>query len=238
MAGSDLIAFLVKYVGGEKHCANDIARAFESSKLVIHLADDVNAKDTESTTFKIFLQKEREHQTAVVFSAEEYFSRWCYESKRPPYMIEVFGSDISAALPADTWLFLDPSSPHGMLLPPAFLSKVAAQDFTIGEGAYPIPKSDTGFLFSDFSSSGPGLYNPNGGSDLVVVENKKPAAPPKTPDKNPGKPFMSRSNPTEFFAVPQLAKKEEALRGPRPRSYTSSNLGKIIRPPNSDKDKS
>ena len=60
MSGKDLVAFLVKYVGGEKQCANDIARAFESSKLILHLAEDFNAEDTSKTTFKIFLQQQKE----------------------------------------------------------------------------------------------------------------------------------------------------------------------------------
>jgi hypothetical protein len=159
--------------------------------------------------------------SAYLFSSEGLLRTWCVKMGWPSFSVQLNGGDLSVALPKGCWVEIDPGTPHHVILSPKQLERLG-QPFEQAAAA-----EDSGFTSwvpkeqqLTPKATQPAELFPEGQATNEEAQQTDPSAPPKR------RPF-TRSNPTTVFAAPTLEKKTDLES--RPRTYTSSNLKKVIR---------
>jgi hypothetical protein len=161
--------------------------------------------------------------SAYLFSSEGLLRAWCIKMGWPTFPVQLSGGELPVALPKGCWVEIDPGTPHHVILSPKQLERLAQP---AGQG---VVADDAGF------------------TSWVPREQQAPVADSQQPAEmfpEPGlaeqdaspvdsavaakRRLFSRSNPTTVFAAPTLDKKTDLES--RPRTYTSSNLKKVIKP--------
>lgn len=209
------------------------------------LADDTESplgggdKVGEKVIVRPHLVRRDGYVAACLFSSVEQLTAWCARRGMPARWVGICGIDLAVALPADTWLEIDPDMDRSVTLSPAHLTLLGSA-FSSEVGMtpdVPLPPEDEdefvdGFEMVD-SRATHGVPQYRVSSPQGADEQKPAAGQTCAPEGAPAKRRFNRSNPTTMFEAPKLERKAEVE---RPRTYTSSNLKKVIRPPKSGDD--
>lgn len=204
---------LSQFSKGQVTLQDELCTVLSDSMVFVLLSEPITDSDSgQPTVLKVALRTEDAKQMATLFLNFETGTSWCSRSGIAPNFAEMNGADVCVALPEGTFLRLDPGQPHTAALSPVIVAKTAS----LGYGTV---------------------------SKAKMPEAEPAAAPAvaSTPedfqlaDPVPPKPrYIPRGHPTTFSMSPVMQKKaDEKLNTGRTRTYTSSNLKKIIRPPGS-----
>jgi hypothetical protein len=156
--------------------------------------------------------------SAYLFSSEALLEKWCQQHSIPANPMPINGADLCLILPKNTSIEIDPGTAHWVTLTPAQIELL----------------NDSGTL-SKWNAIGPSgsesAVSAEHPSQQEASEEQAPVAeaPAAGSEEAPAKKkFFARGSPTTLFAAPAIEKKVDL--NSRPRTYTSSNLKKVVRP--------
>jgi hypothetical protein len=160
--------------------------------------------------------------SAYLFSSEGLLRAWCLKMGWPFFSVQLSGGELPLALPKGCWVEIDPGTPHHVILSPKQLERLGQP---LEQG---VVADDAGFISwvpKEQQAPAAATQQP---AELfpepeAVQQPVQPADSSAAPKRRP----FSRSNPTTVFAAPTLDKKTDLES--RPRTYTSSNLKKVIK---------
>jgi hypothetical protein len=191
--------------------------------------NEVSEEASGSVTVRVYIVRRDGYSSACLFSSVEELRGWCARRGLAAHWMSVCGADLAVALPSDTWIEIDPDTTRSVTLSPAHLGLLSAQV---------VPASIPQEVGSDSTSPDDGFEMVDSGPTQVAQPYRVAEGPKVMPSASetqsttggttPPKRRFNRSNPTTLFEAPQLERKAEM---DRPRTYTSSNLKKVIRPP-------
>jgi hypothetical protein len=167
--------------------------------------------------------------SAYLFTSESLLCSWCAKQRWQPACASVSAIDLSLSLPQGVWVEIDPGTPHHVVLSPKQLERLG-QPFDKQAAPVAVDSDFTRWSASevgDTQRQTPAEMFPSEGASVVEALPEQPAAPSEAQPPAKKRAFM-RSNPTTIFTAPTLEKKTDLES--RPRTYTSSNLKKVIRP--------
>ena len=208
---------LVRFSSGEASYADQVCATLADTNVFVLLSEPLpDENSSAATVVKVALKLEGEQPTAYIFLSPESAAQWCVSSSVPPHLAEMNGADVCVALPERTWIRVDAGQSHSSVLSPLLVIKTSS----LGYG----PNASKAEPPSAVMSDAPVLVNQNKDFQVGAPADQKPKAR-----------HIPRGHPTTFVVSPLAGRKlpEAPLNTGRPRTYTSSNLKKIIRPPGS-----
>jgi hypothetical protein len=212
-----LIAELERFKGGTPESEPRVLSLISKSILFLVAEGDVSGSDA-AVTVKVRISTTEGRASAYLFSSEELLKSWCEQRSIPANPMPISGADLCLLLPKDTSIEIDPGTAHWVTLTPDRIELL----------------NDTGAL-SKWKPTGSAGFQ----SSVITQQSAAPEvsggqpAPAEAPQPDPGqepakKKFFARGSPTTLFAAPAIEKKVDL--SSRPRTYTSSNLKKVVRP--------
>lgn len=212
-----LIAELERFKGGIPQSEPRVLSLISKSILFLVAEGDVSG-DEEAVTVKVRIATTEGRASAYLFSSEDLLRNWCAQRSIPANPMPISGADLCLILPKNTSIEIDPGTAHWVTLTPAQIELL----------------HDTGALSKWKPAGGSGFQSTGIAEQAIQAQGsaEQPlAAEPALcdPGQEPGKKkFFARGSPTTLFAAPALDKKVDL--SSRPRTYTSSNLKKVVRP--------
>lgn len=212
-----LVEELERLKAGQPGAESRVLFVLSRSSLFLLAADGVADDGAAQVTVKVRLLDVHGRRTAYLFSSEVALNEWCLKSGFQPNALPIHGGDVEFLLPKETWMVLDPDTAHATLLSPDQLALVN-QDQTATMSVMAGPKADDGFVSvvpkEELRADAPNVYQP------VGLE-------PAIPDGPVKRKFAPKTHPTTLFQAPNVERND--IQKPRERTYTSSNLRKVIR---------
>jgi hypothetical protein len=227
-----LIAGIVRFRSGRPGAELQMLSILSATNLLAVVEEPAATGQGAGAPVSIRLGSVDGRSSAYLFTSETLLSAWCTRQSWRPVFACLSGVELSLSLAEGAWVEIDPGTPHHVVLSPKQLERLA-QPFD--KGAAGSVSDDSGFTRWTDKEQGeskpslPAELFPAERSEAAATESAEVASDPQQPAKK--RPFM-RSNPTTIFAAPTLDKKTDLES--RPRTYTSSNLKKIIRPTKPD----
>lgn len=206
---------LAKFSSGTVQLADQICAALAESSVFVLLSEPLRDDATSgSTVVRVAFRAEGVFQSAYVFLDTEAAISWCELESVTPHLAEMNGADVCVALPRDTVIRLDPGYPHAITLSPQMVVKTSS------------------FGYSTSSKASSQMPNSEPLSSVPVKRGDDGLAAPLA-QLAPLARHIPRGHPTTFVAAPLPSKRpgDGKLNTGRPKTYTSSNLKKIIRNP-------
>lgn len=205
----DLISVMSSFVRGESSKVASISLELANLQLLVHLSEELPADTGVDSKLKLFRRTDVQNATAFAFTSLESLSKWCTQVGRPSFHVSLLGADLAAALPENTWLCIDAAEPHALVFKPEYLARVAENEVVFEETLSP-------------TAPDPKLQQP-----VAKASDEGGDKPKESPVRKP----FARSTPTQFFKREGLSQRPpEPLQPSRQRTFTQSNLKKIIRP--------
>lgn len=227
-----LIAGIVRFRSGRPGAELHMLSILSSTSLFVVVDEQPTTGLSASNSVSIRIGSSEGRSSAYLFTSESLLTSWCAKQGWRASSACISGGDLSLSLPQGAWVEIDPGTPHHVVLSPKQLERLG-QPFD--KGATGTASDDSGFTRwagkdnVEPKPSVPAELFPEGKPEDSPVSDAGGAPEAQQPAKK--RPFM-RSNPTTIFAAPTLEKKTDLES--RPRTYTSSNLKKIIRPTKPD----
>lgn len=232
-----LIAGIVRFRSGRPGAELQMLSILSATNLFAVVEEQAVAGQGQEAPVSIRLGNVDGRSSAYFFTSETLLSAWCARQSWRPAFACLSGGELSLSLPQGAWVEIDPGTPHHVVLSPKQLERLG-QPFE--KGAAGSASDDSGFTRWTDKDQGeqkkqslPAEMFPAETSQATstgsAADEVGDSGGPEQPAKK--RPFM-RSNPTTIFAAPTLDKKTDLES--RPRTYTSSNLKKIIRPTKPD----
>ncbi len=212
-----LIAELERFKGGTPQAEPRVLSLISQSILFLVAEGDVSGDDA-AVTVKVRITTSEGRSSAYLFSSEALLKKWCEERSIPASPMPINGADLCLILPKNTSIEIDPGTAHWVTLAPAQIELL----------------NDTGALskwkLAGDSGSRSAATTDQPGQQEAGGEPAPAAEPPQGDSgQDPVKKrFFARGSPTTLFAAPAIEKKVDL--NSRPRTYTSSNLKKVVRP--------
>lgn len=227
---------LLKYNAGEGGVGADLVRALRQNQLCVYLAEPPTLDGETVTKVRVHIGLEQNKAVAFVFTSLQILEAWCQSRGISVNMAQLFGDDLCANLKDGTGIVVDSGTSSAVRIGAETVTAIRAGE----EVTHPhIVKCgvSTAMITVDpqnESSRQVQQYEPNVPSGVLVPDKEDP----EDLNASKSKAFARRSKPTQFFAVPQGIKARPAptVDSGRQRTYTSSNLKKIVRPPGSGDD--
>jgi hypothetical protein len=212
-----LIAELARLKGGAPQAESRVLSILSHSTLFLVAEGDVSGDET-AVTVKVRIASSQVCSSAYLFSSEELLRKWCEQLSIPAYPMPINGADLSLVLPKGTSIEIDPGTSHWVILTPSQIELL----------------NNPGALSKWSSAPDDGLKTmiPTEQPTQQEAHDSQPpiAEAPNTANseqESVKKKFFARGSPTTLFAAPAIEKKVDL--SSRPRTYTSSNLKKVVR---------
>lgn len=216
MATEGLIAELERFRVGTPQSETRVLSLISQSTLFL-VAEGESANDGSSVTFKVRLGSSDGQSRAYLFSSEQLLKAWCEQRGIPANPIPINGADLSLVLPKGTSIEIDPGSAHWVTLAPQQIELLS------DSGALSKWRAPTDDGFKSMVPAEKVLQQEATAYQPPQVESAE-AAVEEQPVK---KKFFARGSPTTLFAAPAIERKVDITS--RPRTFTSSNLKKVVR---------
>lgn len=216
-----LIAELERFKGGAPQSEPRVLSLISQAILFLVAEGDVSS-DEAAVTVKVRIATTEGRSSAYLFSSEDLLRKWCEQRSIPANPMPINGGDLCLILPKNTSIEIDPDTAHWVTLTPAQIELLSDS----GSLAKWKPTEDFGS-----SSAAPGENSAQreaSGGQLPAVEQQQGDSGQEPVKKK----FFARGSPTTLFAAPNVEKKVDL--NSRPRTYTSSNLKKVVRPTKPD----
>jgi hypothetical protein len=217
MATEALIAELERFRGGSPQSETRVLSLISQSTLYL-VAEGESASEGNSVTFRVRLGSNNGRSCAYLFSSEQLLKAWCEQRTIPAHPIPISGADLSLVLPKGTSIEVDPGSAHWVTLAPQQIELL----------------NDSGALSKWQSSADDGFKSMVPTEEKMHQQEATAYQPPQVessetpPGEQPAKKkFFARGSPTTLFAAPAVERKVDIAT--RPRTFTSSNLKKVVR---------
>lgn len=226
---------LLKYNSGEGGSGADLVRAFRENENYVYLAEAPVFEGDTVTKARVHIGIEQNKAVAFVFTSEQVLQAWCQSRSIEVHFVQVPGDHLCANLKDGTGVVIDSGTSAAIRIGAETVTAIRAGELVTH------PLLIKCGVVTDMIPVDP--HNDN----TRQVQQYQPTAPPgvmvPTPKEgeeggSKSKAFARRAMPTQFFSVPQGSKPRPApaVDSGRPRTYTSSNLKKIVRPPGSGED--
>jgi hypothetical protein len=243
-----LIQELERLRDGQPDAEKRLLFAISRSSLVLLTENDpADDGDDGAVTVRLKVFTLNGQVTAVLFSSQEALEQWCGRYGIPAYALPVHGGDLGFLIPQNTWLQLDPETPHACSLSPDQLNLLTQVPAEVVGMAVPVMAEEepeaadaSAEVLAPPSDEDQGFFVPMKAADdradrsaVMAQSQPDPALPvlskAMTPAAGPAKRrFVPRTEPTTMFQAPVVDRKEPET-GAKKRTTTSSNLKKIIR---------
>jgi hypothetical protein len=212
-----LIAELARFKGGSPQSEPRVLSLISQSTLFLVAEGDVS-NDEAAVTIRVRITSNEGRSSAYLFSSEERLEVWCKERSIPASPMPINGADLSLVLPKNTSIEIDPGTSHWITLNPHQI------ELLNDSGALAKWKSSPE---DDFKSMVP-TEEPARQEATAYQPPAAEAPQAESGEESVKKKFFARGSPTTLFAAPAIEKKVDL--SSRPRTYTSSNLKKVVRP--------
>lgn len=213
-----LIAELERFKGGIPQSEPRVLSLISKSILFLVAEGDVSG-DEAAVTVKVRIATTEGRASAYLFSSEDLLKNWCEQRSIPANPMPISGADLCLILPKNTSIEIDPDTAHWVTLTPAQIELL----------------NDTGALSKWKPAGDSGCKSTVSAEQAIPTQGigeQPTAAEPAQGDPGQEEPvkkkFFARGSPTTLFAAPAIEKKVDL--SSRPRTYTSSNLKKVVRP--------